>query len=238
MHTLCSKLFILMFCLLTMLPKLNISGSSCTKKSSYLTNIVLGCASLICLSLYIFSGNSHNENTIPSCQPCALTVWASLVWCRMITCFVCSCIKKQDPLLQPCAWLLSISYIWFKLIIVFWQLLHCKKKSLSLGGLVLGGYVLPWFDWALKFDSNKSCTKKHHFLSALNVIFLVCDAFLTLLSFWNFSGSFHTKKEHPLLPVICLNVIGSLIWLNFLSFSGSNFIANNIYLFFQLCAWM
>ena len=82
MHTLCSKLFILMFCLLTMLPKLNTSGSSCTKKSSYLTNIVLGCASLICLSLYIFSGNSHSENIIPSCQPCVLTVCAPLVCIR------------------------------------------------------------------------------------------------------------------------------------------------------------
>ena len=146
MHTLCSKLFILMFCLLTMLPKLNISGSSCTKKSSYLTNIVLGCASLICLSLYIFSGNSHNENIIPSCQPCVLTVCAPLVCIKKTLSSLAALglaligilhlifvynlfltivtLKNNTFSWRPCAWRLCASLIWLSFTIWFWQKLH------------------------------------------------------------------------------------------------------------------
>ena len=102
-----------------------ISGSSSTKKSSYLTNIVLGCASLICLSLYIFSGNSHNENIIPSCQPCVLTVCAPLV-----------CIKKKISVAALGLALIGILHLIF-VYNLFLTIVTLKKQHSLLTALCL-----------------------------------------------------------------------------------------------------
>ena len=135
------------------------------------------------LKLVYFSGNSHNENIIPSCQPCVLTVCAPLV-----------CIKNS---ILSCS--LGLGFYWHPTfdfcLKPFSDNCYTEKTSLSLDGLVLGGYVLPWFDWALQFDSDKSCTKKHHFLSALNVIvwyvtpFWLDWAFKKFLAVWTLKQS-------------------------------------------------
>ena len=110
-------------------------------------------------------------------------------------------------------------------------MLHWRKKYSLLTTLCLD--VMCFFDliYFNNFFLTKVALKKRNFLSAINVIFC-----MTWLRFWNFSGSFHTNKEQPLLPLIFLNITGSLIWLNFISFFLQYFNCKyHISLFLALC---
>ena len=91
----------------------------------------------------------------------------------MLTCFALK--KTLSSLAALGLALIGIPHLIFCLY-PFSDNCYTEKTTLSLDGLVLGGYVLILNLIELyNLILTKVALTKHHFLSALNVIFLVCE---------------------------------------------------------------